>query len=53
MDYIFYRDGQHLDLKPIQSQVVFDKPVEGLFVSDHYGVHTRFQLLPKADPKTP
>lgn len=53
VDYIFYRDGQHLDLKPIQSQVVFDKPVEGLFVSDHYGVHTRFQLLPKADPKTP
>ena len=27
--------------------------LEGLFVSDHYGVHTRFQLLPKADPKTP
>ncbi len=49
VDYIFYRDGQALDLKPVQSQVVFDQPIEGLMVSDHYGVHTRFVLQPKAD----
>ena len=46
VDYIFYRDGQALDLTPVQSDVVFNKAIEGLFVSDHYGVHTRFTLTP-------
>ncbi len=47
VDYIFYRGGKSFDLKPVSSQVVFDEPVDGMFVSDHYGVHTRFQLTPK------
>lgn len=46
VDYIFYRDGKALNLTPLQSEVVFDKAIDGLFVSDHYGVHTRFQLTP-------
>lgn len=50
VDYIFYRDGKTLNLTPLQSQVVFDKAIDGLFVSDHYGVHTRFQLTPSGEP---
>jgi endonuclease/exonuclease/phosphatase family metal-dependent hydrolase len=48
VDYIFYRDGKDLNLTPVQSEVVFDKAIDGLFVSDHYGVHTRFELTPTA-----
>lgn len=53
VDYIFYRDGQDLSLKPVQAKVVFDQPIDGLVVSDHYGVHTRFELTAKSNAETP
>lgn len=44
VDYILYRSGQEQSLKVLSSQLAFDQAVDGMFVSDHYGVHTRFQL---------
>lgn len=47
VDYILYRPGQEHTLKVVSSQLAFDQAVDGMFVSDHYGVHTRFQVVPK------
>lgn len=47
VDYIFYRPGETQTLKVLSSELAFDQAVDGLFVSDHYGVHTRFRLEPK------
>lgn len=48
VDYIFYRPGEKMELKVQSSELAFNSAVDGMFVSDHYGVHTRFQLVPKA-----
>lgn len=48
VDYIFYRPGANMDLQVLSSKLAFDQAVDGMFVSDHYGVETRFQLTPKA-----
>lgn len=42
IDFLFYRPGKDVDVKPVLSQVAYNKP--GEFVSDHFGVHTRFEL---------
>lgn len=47
VDYIFYRPGQNMDLQVLSAKLAFDQAVDGMFVSDHYGVETRFQLTPK------
>lgn len=46
IDYLFYKPGQQVDVKLTYSTVAFDKPIEGKVVSDHYGVHSRFDLTP-------
>jgi endonuclease/exonuclease/phosphatase family metal-dependent hydrolase len=48
VDYVFYRPGENIDLQVISSSLAFDKAIDGLYVSDHYGVHTRFVFQPKA-----
>lgn len=45
IDFIFYRPGKDIDVKAVMSQVAYNKP--GEFVSDHFGVHTRFELVKK------
>ncbi len=50
VDYVFYRPGKETEVKVLSSKLAFDQAVEGLFVSDHYGVHTRFEFSPKVLP---
>lgn len=45
IDFIFYRPGKSVDVKPVLSQIAYNKP--GEFVSDHFGLHTRFELVKK------
>lgn len=45
-DYIFYKPGKNVDVKAVHSELAYNK--EGLFMSDHFGVTTRFVLKPKA-----
>lgn len=52
VDYIFYRSGQDTDLKALSSELAFNQAVDGKFVSDHFGLHTRFEMSPKR-PTTP
>lgn len=47
IDYIFYRPGQDLDVHATQSEVAYNRAVDGIFVSDHFGVHTHFELSPQ------
>ncbi len=51
VDYVFYRPGENMELKALSSELAYDEAVDGMFVSDHYGVQTRFQLSPKAAEK--
>lgn len=50
VDYVFYRPGQETEVKVLSSKLAFDQAVEGMFVSDHYGVHTRFEFASKPQP---
>lgn len=47
VDYIFYRPGEQVDIKVESSEVVFESPDNGFVLSDHYGVHSRFELIPR------
>lgn len=53
VDYIFYRSGQDAELKVLSSELAFNQAVDGMFVSDHYGLHTQFQLTAKAAAEKP
>ena len=46
LDYILYRPGKDVDVRPVLSQLAYNKP--GEYVSDHFGLHTRFELVKKA-----
>lgn len=50
VDYIFYKSGADADLKALASDLAFNQAVDGKFVSDHYGLHTRFEIEPKSQP---
>lgn len=45
LDYILYKPGRHVDVRPILSELAYNQP--GEYVSDHFGVHTRFELVKK------
>jgi len=45
LDYILYRPGKDVDVRVTQSALAYDTP--GEFVSDHFGVHSRFELSKK------
>lgn len=53
VDYVFYRPGKETEVKVVSSKLAFNQAVEGMFVSDHYGVHTRFEFAAKSQPPTP
>lgn len=42
LDYIFYRPGLEYGLKLEAIELVYDRPVDDLFLSDHYGLHLSF-----------
>ena len=41
LDYIFYKGP---GLKAVMSKVILNKPVHGIYISDHYGVMAEFKL---------
>ena len=46
LDYVLYRPGKDVDVRPVLSELAYNKP--GEYVSDHFGVHTRFELSKKS-----
>lgn len=47
IDYVFYKPGEFIDVNVDHSRVAFNQAIDGRFVSDHFGVHTKFKLFPK------
>ena len=43
IDYIFSIGDL---LQPIESQVIFTQPLDGYYLSDHYGLMTSFEIVP-------
>lgn len=46
-DYVFYRSGDKQTVKPISSELTHTEPIDGMKVSDHFGVHTSFEFIDK------
>jgi len=44
IDYIFYKPGNGYNVQALNSEVVFDQPINGLYASDHFGVHSQFKI---------
>jgi endonuclease/exonuclease/phosphatase family metal-dependent hydrolase len=47
IDYIFYHPGKNQQVDVLNSRVTFNTPVDGLFLSDHFGVETKFRITDK------
>ncbi len=47
IDFILYKSGTDYDIKPLSSEVTVNKPIGGMYVSDHFGVHTKFKIAKK------
>lgn len=41
-DYTLYKSGKRVSLRPLSSVLVYNRP--GEIISDHFGIHTRFEL---------
>lgn len=46
LDYVLYKPGRTVDVVPVLSELAYNKP--GEYVSDHFGVHTKFELVKKS-----
>ncbi|MEZ0369704.1 MAG: endonuclease/exonuclease/phosphatase family protein [Candidatus Sericytochromatia bacterium] len=48
LDYVFYRPGKTVDVRAEASELTHTEPIDGMFVSDHFGVHSRLRFEAKA-----
>jgi len=48
LDYIFYLPKPGIQFTPLEAQVLYQEPVDGYVLSDHYGVSARFKLEVKS-----
>jgi endonuclease/exonuclease/phosphatase family metal-dependent hydrolase len=49
IDYIFYKPGKNVNVEVLQSRLTHNHAIDGMFVSDHFGVNSTFKLTKKTN----
>jgi len=47
IDFIFFKPGKTVGVDVVSSKLAFNEPVLGMFVSDHFGVHSTLKFTKK------